>query len=274
MTIFQAFILGIIQGITEFLPVSSTAHLSIVPWLMGWEVDSDLVLIFDVLVQWGTLLAVVVYFRNELILLVRAGINSLRKQSLAVEHARLTWMLVLATIPGAVAGLILKKIVAASLEEPLIIGVFLMGTAFLLFLSDIVGRKARNLEDMSWGDALIIGLAQVVSLFPGASRSGWTLGAGLLRGLDRVSATRFSFLMSIPILLGAGLVELVDLIREPLFLNYLLVVGVGFVGAAIMGFLAIAWFLRYLKHHSLKIFSVYCAVVGLFIIIVQVWRGI
>lgn len=272
MTILQSVLLGILQGATEFLPVSSTAHLAVVPWLLGWSLDPELAFAFDVLVQLGTLLAVILFFWRDVCLLFMAGLKSLRERSLKDPNARIAWLLVLATIPGAIAGLALKEIISSSLQEPIVIGIFLLATAFLLFLA---GRRktTRDLNGMRSWDALWIGLGQVVALFPGASRSGWTMGAGLLRGIERVSATRFAFLMAIPIMLGAGLVEILDLLNTPALIANLDIILIGFICAAITGFLAIAWLFRFLKNHSLDLFAGYCFLAGSAVILIRLVRG-
>jgi undecaprenyl-diphosphatase len=262
MTALQAIVLGIIQGLTEFLPVSSSAHLVLVPWLLGWKFDPAAAFVFDVLVQLGTLLAVIVYFWRDLWQLLLAGVRSLIRRDFSPPQARLAWLTVLATLPAAVAGALLRDLVGEAFARPTAVGGFLLVTAAFLLAADGWSSSARDLSQLGRKDSLFIGLAQAVSLFPGVSRSGMTIGAGLLRGIDRRSAARFSFLMSVPIMLGAGALEGRHLIGMPTVGQLLLPVAAGFAAAAIVGFLAIRWLLGYLAQHSLRPFALYCAVVG------------
>jgi undecaprenyl-diphosphatase len=272
MTILQAAILGIVQGLTEFLPISSTAHLAVIPWVLGWSLDPNTAFAFDVLVQLGTLLAVIVFFWRDLWKLILAAIRSLASRSLADPMARLAWLLAIATIPGVIAGLALKKVIAGTLQEPVWIGFFLVCTGCFLFWASRT-KSRKELNKLTVADAVWIGLGQVVALFPGASRSGWTIGSGLLRGMDRLSATRFAFLMAVPIMLGAGLVESIDVIHNPALLANAMPILVGFITAAIVGFLAIAGFLSFLRSHALNLFAAYCLIAGAAVILLRLVRG-
>lgn len=260
MTILQAIILGIIQGITEFLPVSSSAHLVITPFLLGWQIPEEQIFPFDVLVQIGTLVAVIVYFRRDLwdiILAVLVGIKN--RQPFGESNSRLGWYIVLATIPAAVFGLLVKDLVEQAFNSPRATAFFLFGTALILLVAERAGRRTRDLGKITWLDALWIGIAQALAIFPGISRSGATIAAGMLRNFDRRSAARFSFLIMVPVMLAAGLVSLLDLAAVPDLSSFLPAMIAGFIVSAVIGYLAIHWLLDFLGRRPLYVFSIYCA---------------
>ena len=263
MTVFQALVLGVVQGATEFLPISSSGHLVLVPWLLGWQFDPNASFVFDVLVQWGTLLAVIAYFFKDLVALVRAALLGLaRRRPFADPEARLAWLIVLASVPAAVFGLALKDIVETAFGQPRMVFIFMLVTSGLLAIGEWVGKRRRTTADMRWTDSLWIGFAQVLALFPGVSRSGSTIAGGMTRDLARADSARFAFLMSIPIMIGAGLVALRDLAKAPNVGAQLTSVAVGLVAAAIVGYISIRWLLNYLKTRPLTVFIVYTAAVG------------
>ncbi len=271
MTFIQALILGIIQGLTEFLPISSSAHLVIAPFILGWTFPEQQVLPFDVLVQLGTLLAVIIYFWADLWAIIKAFILGLVKlKPFADPLARQGWLLILASIPAGLAGLLLKKAVDQAFQSVVITGVFLLVTALILTAAEWIGKRRRSLETLNWLDAVIMGVGQALAIFPGISRSGATMSAGLARDLDRTAAARFSFLMSIPIMLAAGAVEIKDVLDIPGLSGMLPMIGVGFIAAAIVGYFSIRWLLRFITTHSLRPFAVYCAGLGLLVIILYV----
>ncbi len=268
MTVFQSFILGIVQGLTEFIPVSSTAHLLIGQRILGIA-SSDAVFSFLVLVQLGTILSLIVYFWKDLWAIIIATLKSIPtlfkgdRSSLPLE-ARLGWYIVIATIPALIFGYLLKSAVESLFRTPLLeAAIRLLITAVVLYFVEWLSKRDRNLDKMNWLDALIIGLAQVIAVFPGASRSGTTIGAGMARGLDRPSAARFAFLMSVPVMLAAGGYQSLDVLKMSGLSAFLPVIAVGLITAAVVGWLAIKWLLSYLGKHSLNIFAAYCGVVGL-----------
>jgi undecaprenyl-diphosphatase len=264
MSLMQSMLLGLVQGLTEFIPVSSTAHLILVPWLLGWEFPTEAEFVFDVLVQWGTLLAVLVYFRRDVAAILLAVIAGLRRRRpLETFEARLGWLVVAATLPAVLIGLVFKDFFEATYASPVGTAAFLLGTAALLFLSERFGRRDRGLTGLGWLDAVVIGFAQAVALLPGISRSGATIAGGLARGLDRPAAARFSFLMSMPALLGAGVLATLDLLAIPNFAAYLPPILAGFVVAAVVGYACIHWLLSYLARHSLYVFAAYCVLASL-----------
>jgi undecaprenyl-diphosphatase len=269
MSIIHSILLGIIQGLTEFIPVSSTAHLLLGQRLLGLESGSDL-FTFTVLVQQGTLLALIVYYWADLWAIGRAWVIDLcygvilrRQPPFKDGQARLGWYLLLGTIPAAVAGLLLKDLVEKLFSSPLIeASIRMLITISLLLAAERFGSRTRKLENLSWVDALWIGAAQVLSVFPGASRSGSTIAGGMLRGLDRPSAARFAFILSIPIMLAAGGYETFDLLRsEHVASSMLPSILTGILTSAVVGYLAIRWLLGYLARRPLYVFAIYCTFV-------------
>lgn len=263
MTIFQAFILGIVQGLTEFLPVSSSGHLVLIPYWLGWQLQADQAFIFDVLVQMGTLVAVFVYFWQDVVGIVRAILVGLwQRKPFDEPYARLGWQVVLATIPAGLGGLLIKDLVEQAFGSTGATGVFLLITAVLLVVAERVGKRTRAMEQLTWGDAFWIGCFQLLAVFPGVSRSGSTIAGGVTRNLERLAAARFSFLMSIPIMLAAGGLSLLDLLKMPGFGAFWPQIVVGFVTSAVVGYLSIRWLLGYLAKRPLYVFAGYVAVVG------------
>jgi undecaprenyl-diphosphatase len=265
MNIFQAIILGIVQGLTEFLPVSSSAHLVLVPFFAGWEFPEQEAFAFNVLVQLGTLLAVIVYFWKDLLKIALDFIAGILKgQPFAEAKSRVGWYLIAATIPAGLAGLTLKKLVEMAFNSPFVTGIFLIVTAILLLIGEFVGKRTQSLQTMTWKDALWIGCFQAVSIFPGISRSGSTISGALIRNFERSEAARFSFLMSIPIMLAAGGLEILDLMNMPSLVvtSALPNIIAGFIAAAVVGYFSIHWLLGFLKKRPMTWFSAYCFAVG------------
>ena len=270
MTLFQSFLLGIIQGLTEFIPVSSTAHLLISQYLLGIPA-SDAMFAFLVLVQLGTILSLIIFFWKDLLSIVMdtlKNLDGLGNFGSLPQNAKLGWYIVIATIPALLAGVLLKHFVEALFKTPLIeASIRLFAAAILLALAEYFGKRTRKLDSMTWLDALIVGLMQVIAVFPGASRSGTTISGGMFRGFDRPSAARFAFLMSVPVMLAAGAYESLGLLKLPNLGQFLPVLAVGFVTAAIVGWFAIKWLINYLSKNSLYVFAAYCAVMGALVIV-------
>lgn len=259
MTFFQSFLLGIIQGLTEFVPVSSTAHLLIGQDLFGIPAD-DAMFSFLVIVQLGTLVSLVAFYWRDLISIARAIIN-FRQTS---PERDLGTYIIVATIPALLAGYFLKNVVETLFKSPLHqAAIRLFAAAVLLTLAEWLTRKNRQLDSMTWLDALIVGVLQIISLFPGASRSGTTISGGMFRGFDRPSAARFAFLMSVPVMLAAGGYQMLDVLKMPNLGQFLPLLAIGFITAAITGWFAIKWLIAYLSKGSLYVFAGYCAIVGL-----------
>lgn len=270
MSFFQSLILGIIQGLTEFLPVSSSAHLVLVPYILDWDIPESQVFPFDVLVQIGTLLAVIFYFRKDLWSVITGFVRALvRKKPFETNEARLGWYLIIATIPAGLAGVLLKDRVEAAFNNPRLTAIFLFVTALFLLASEFFGRRNRKLEQMTWLDALIAGIFQAFSIFPGISRSGSTITGGMLRHMERPAAARFAFLMAIPVMLAAGIFSIPDLLDVPNLSTFLPVLSVGFLTAALVGYFSIHWLLAFLNKRSLVYFAAYCVLLASAVLIIS-----
>jgi undecaprenyl-diphosphatase len=271
MSLIHAIIMALVQALTEFLPVSSTAHLILFPWLFHWQ---DPGLAFDVALHAGTLVALVLYFFRDWLTLLLCGVGMKYPASAPAEevaqHRRMFWYMVLGTIPAAVAGVLFHHQIEETLRQPKIVGVSLVVVALLMWWADSRKDLSRKLEGSNLTDAAAIGVAQATALWPGVSRSGITITAGLFRGLTREAATRFSFLLSMPAILGAVVMELPKLIKMhkaggldlPLST---LVISIAVSGIA--GYFVIAFFLRYLQTRTLKVFVVYRLVFGIIVLL-------
>jgi len=269
MNLVQAIVLGLVQGATEFIPISSSGHLVLVPWWFSWPNPG---LAFDTVLHLGTLLAVLAVFWPDLISLAQGAWRSLTKGEFGAPEGRTAWWIALGTVPAALMGLLWEEQFEALFGSPLHVAVLLLVTAGWLVLAERVGRKQRGVEQMAWHESLWIGIAQGCAIAPGISRSGATIGAGLLLGLERAAATRFSFLLSTPIILGAGLLQIIDLLRLQTLEAQLLPLAAGFVAAFVSGYACIRFLLNYVKQRSLTAFAAYCAVVGLGSIVLWLLR--
>jgi undecaprenyl-diphosphatase len=264
MTIIQAIILGIVQGITEFLPISSSGHLVILPYFLNWQLPAKEAFIFDVLVQIGTLVAVIFYFRKDLTAIILDFFKQLlAKTPFATHAARLGWLLILATIPAGLAGVIFADVIEAAFSSPLIAGIGLLVTAVLMILAEKISQNIGDTQDITLITALSMGLMQVLAMFPGVSRSGSTISGGMYRHLRREAAGKFSFLMSIPIMLAAGGLSTYQMVTEvPNLGEFIPIMAVGFFTAMVVGYIAIRWLLKFLVRNSLIYFSIYCMFLG------------
>ena len=267
MTPFQAVVLGIIQGLSEFLPISSSAHLALAPWLLGWE---DPGLAFDVALHFGTLLAVLWYFRSEWAALVRAAFGILTSGRIETPEKRRVVYLILATIPGAIGGYLLQEQAATSFRSPQLIGITVIVVGIVLWLVDKFVDQRRVLGEMRWIDALLIGLSQAIALIPGVSRSGATMTTSRGLRFDRESAAEFSFLMSMPIIVAAIVMEGPKALAESGLTNEIMS---GVAASAISGWLAISILMRYVSRHSYGIFAFYRVVFGIGVLAVLYARG-
>lgn len=255
MTVFQALVMGIIQGLGEFLPISSSAHLVLAPWAFGW---SDPGLSFDVALHMGTLFAVVAFFWRDWLELINEAVIKRRR----TQKASLFWYLVIATIPGGLAGYILEEQAETVFRNPLLIAIMLIIMGLILYLVDRRALKRKNMNGISLSDSLLIGLSQAFAIIPGVSRSGVTMTAGRALGLTRETAARFSFLLSTPIIFGAGVMKLKDI--APGDINIAFITGVA--SSAVVGFLSIGFLLRYLSERSFALFVWYRFLIGLAVI--------
>lgn len=259
MSIIEAILLGVIQGATEFLPISSSGHLVIVPALLAMP-PADLTLIG--VLHLGSLLAVIVYFRRDLGAITAGVWRGLRQRApLANPEARLGWLILAGSVPAAALGLSLESFFEEVFGAPRAAAFFLLITAVLLVIGERLLDGRKTPAQMRWADALIIGSFQAFALLPGISRSGSTIVGGLVRGLDRPAATRFSFLLGVPAILGAGLLSLLDILTEEAAFAPSVYLA-GFAAAAVTGYLCIYFLLRWVRSHTLYPFAVYCALVG------------
>jgi undecaprenyl-diphosphatase len=264
MSIFQAIILGITQGLTEFAPISSSGHLILVPWLFGWSIveDAEFNKTFDVALHLGTLVGAVLYFRRDLWRYLIAWLGSIARRSIRTEDERLAWALVIGTIPGAIVGAVFEDVIQDRLGAPALIAVMLAVFGVVLYLVDKRAPVRRSFDTLSTRDGLVLGVAQALALQPGVSRSGVTITVGRLMGIDRESAARFSFLLSIPIIAGAGLYKSIDVVQTGLPPGTAPAFFWGMVSSAVSGFVVIAFLLSYLRRKDFFIFMVYRIVVA------------
>lgn len=272
--IFKAVVLGLVQGLTEFIPISSSAHLVVVPWLLGWEQPS---LLFDTVLHWGTLLSILLVFWREFLTITVASLRSIGQRSLADPNARLGWFIVVGTIPAAGLGFLFEDFFEELFHSPMAAAGFLIVTALLLIGSEqVVLRKhqVRDLKQVTLLDSIVVGLAQALALAPGISRSGSTIAAGLARGIRRDDAARFSFFLGTPAFLGAGLLQVVKAAGEgsDTLASQAPELFIGLVVSAVSGYVAIRFLLTYLRTNTLYPFAVYCLVVGpLILLLTQLW---
>ena len=266
MDLFQSIILGLLQGLTEFLPISSSGHLLIVPALLGWE---DPGAAFTAVIQLGTEAAVLIYFRHDLWRIFTTWIRSLRQPELRQDvNARMGWYLIAATIPISILGLAFSDQIETAARNLYLVGAMLIVFGIILGVADNYGSRKRDVGDLSFRDGVLIGFAQSLALIPGVSRSGATISAGLFLGLNRAAAARFSFLLAIPAVVLSGFYELTKILsgEEAVGVPFINVVVATLV-AFVVGYAVIAWFLRYLTNNSFALFVGYRLIVGTGVII-------
>lgn len=265
MSVLHAIILGIVQGLSEFLPISSSGHLILVPELFGWTeltTNPSLNKTFDVALHIGTLAAAVWYFRHDVWRYLLAALQTVKVRKVTTTDERMAWLLLLSAVPGAIVGALFGSTIEEHLGDPILIGVMLIVFGFVLLLVDRLGGE-RPSDDLRRRDALIMGIAQAISLQPGVSRSGVTMTAGRWLRFDRAAAARLSFLMAIPITAGAGVYKGLEVVRDGGIPSGFVAPFIwGTIASAVSGFIAIAWLLRYLRANSFLPFVIYRFVVG------------
>jgi len=264
MVLLQGVVLGLVQGATEFIPVSSSGHLVLVPWALGWEPPG---LLFDIMVHWGTLAALVAIFWRDLWDVAVACVRGFGSRDFGSPDARLGWYLILGTIPGVVLGVLFEDFFESLFSSPGAVAGLLLVTGTFLALAEWRGEGPRGIREMRVPDALWVGLAQAAAIAPGISRSGATIAAGMARGLRRAAAARFSFLLSIPIIFGAGVLQIARLPGVSDAAAQLPLMAAGFVSAALSGYFVVQFLLRYLQKHPLYPFAIYCWAVGLTVLV-------
>ncbi len=266
MELWHSILLGLVQGLGEFLPISSSAHLIITPWLFKFE---DPGLTFDVALHFGTLLAILFYFWKDWLVLFKAAFTSLgKKRAQYTANEKLFWYIIFATIPAAILGKALEKYAEDLFREPLLIALTMSMMGILLLVVDSVSKKRKNTEQITFTDALLIGMSQALALIPGVSRSGITITSGLARGLNRQTAARFSFLLATPITAGACLLK-----AKPFFQSGINVESlVGIAVSAIVGFLCIKYMMAYVQKYSYRVFVVYRFAFSIMVLLVYFLR--
>jgi undecaprenyl-diphosphatase len=266
MPLLQVIVLALVQGLTEFLPISSTAHLYLTSWLFGWQVEG---LDFDIALHIGTLLAVLLYFARDWMQIIAQGFGIRMKGDDELKHNHmLLWLLVIGTIPVGIAGLVFNKEAETTWRNPFVIGGMLIAVGILMYFAENVGRKQRDLSAIDLSDAATIGVAQALAVVPGTSRSGITISAGLFRNMTRESAARFSFLLSTPAIGAAAAKALYDMHKKGPGLHAVLNTDflVGVAVSALTGCLVISWFLHYLRRGGLRPFVYYRIVFGIIVL--------
>ena len=266
MTVFQAIVMGVIQGLSEFLPISSSAHLALTPWLLGWPAPG---LAFDVALHLGTLIALVWFFWQEWITLAKAFFSILRKRKIETESERRVAFVVVATIPGAIAGYLLQDYAKTIFRTPALTGAMLILMGVVLWLVDRSAKQERGITTMTWRDAILVGLAQMFAIVPGVSRSGSTITAGRAVGMTREAAAVFSFLLSLPIITAAVVFEG----RHAIANGITMPIVAGVIASAISGWLAISVLLKFISRNSYGVFALYRLIVGAGVLAVAFYRG-
>ena len=266
MNLLQAVILGVVEGLTEFIPVSSTGHLTVTEKLLGLKVNDDSVTGFTAVIQFGAILAVLLFFRREIVAMVRCGIGGLFSATIRAENPqqfRYAWYVVAGSLPIGVAGLVGKSLIEGPLRNLWVVAVALIAWSAAMVYGERVATQQRTEADLTFRDVMIVGSMQCLALIPGVSRSGATISVGLVRGLDRVSATRLSFFLSIPALTAAGLFTLSDALTGSVGVLPTLV---GTVVSFVVAYASIAWLLRFVAHHPITYFVLYRVLAGVVII--------
>ena len=254
MSIFQSIVLGIVQGLTELLPISSSAHLFFIPEILNWSIPDS----FDVALHFGTLLAIGIFFFWDWINLIKAGFNQVVKKE-KTKEGRMFWYLVIATIPGGILGLLFDKFLEDYLKNLSIVAIALIVMGIILYIADKKCKSTTKYENMTFKQTFLIGLSQAMAFIPGVSRSGVTMTVGRILGVDRESTARYSFMLSAPIVLGATLYKFKDFVFDLPFV-------IGVITSFIVGLLVIKFLLNYLKKGSFKVFAIYRVIVGLLIL--------
>ncbi|MFN7996236.1 MAG: undecaprenyl-diphosphatase UppP [Bryobacteraceae bacterium] len=271
MPLYQVVVLAIVQGLTEFLPISSTAHLYLTSWLLGWKAES---LTFDIALHIGTLLAVLIYFFRDWLQIIANGLGMTYGRDEELERNRgLLWLLMLGSIPVGVAGVLFNKQAEGAWRNPMVMGTMLVVIGLLMALAERTGRKTRDVAGINFVDASVIGVAQALAVVPGTSRSGITITAGLFRNINREAAARFSFLLSTPAIAAAAAKATYDLVKHKAFepgMETAFLVGIAV--SAVTGLVVIAWFLRYLRHRSLWLFVFYRIIFGIIVLALAFFR--
>jgi len=265
MPLIQVIVLGVVQGLTEFLPISSTAHLYLTSWLLGWQTEA---LSYDIMLHIGTLLAILLYFYKDWVQIIGQGFGVRIGNDEELKHNHmLLWLMAIATVPVGVFGFLFNKQAEGEWRTPYVMGAMLIAVGVLMWVAENAGRRQRDLSSVNLQDALAIGAAQALAIVPGTSRSGITISAGLFRNLDRQAAARFSFLLSAPAIGGAAVKTLWDMHKHhELHVVMTTSFAVGVLASAVTGMAVIAWFLHYLRRSTLRPFVYYRIIFGIIVL--------
>lgn len=261
MSFLEAVVLGVVQGLGEFLPISSSAHLVLTPWVFGWEYHG---IAFDVALHIGTLVAVLSFFWQDWLIMARDGLLNRR-----TTDGRMFWYLAAATVPGAAFGYLFEEQIATVFRNPMLIGIMLVVMGVVLYLADKLSPAVKTINHVGWRESILIGISQAFAMIPGVSRSGITMTAGRLLGLDRESSARFSFLLSTPIIVGAGVYQFKELTPADFTLPFF----TGMLVSALVGYMAIKFLLRFLVNNSFSIFVIYRFIIGAGVVWLALARG-
>ena len=270
MTWYQAALLGLLQGTTEFIPVSSSGHLVLVPWLAGWASPG---LAFTVMAHTGTALGVLLYFWRDWLAMIKSTWIHITSRETSNPAYKLLVLLILGNIPAAALGVAAHRFFEQTFEQPLFAALMLLVTAGLLVLGERIGKLTRVVSDMIWLDSILIGLMQAIAILPDISRSGATIAGGRMRHLKRDDAARFSFLLATPVIIGAGIFQIFELMQTGIHSVDIEVLVIGFVVAFASTYFVIKWLLSYLRNQSTRVFSIYCFVLSVLCLVVFVARG-
>lgn len=269
MTIIQGIILGIVQGLTELLPISSSAHLALIPWIFNWSIPES----FDVALHFGTLLAIGIFFFKDWLKLIAGGYNQVVKKEKTPE-GRMFWYIVIATIPGGIIGFVLDHFMQGILSKPIIIAIALIAMGIVLYLVDKNCKSKTEYKDMTFKQTFLIGISQCLAFIPGVSRSGITMTTGRALGVKRESAAKYTFMLSAPIVLAATIFKLKDFIEYFAVANTVGIIAfiMGVIFSFIVGLLVIKFLLEYLRKGSFKIFAIYRVIIGIIVIAIYLVR--
>lgn len=263
MSLVEAVVLGVVQGLTEFLPISSTAHLRVVPTVLGW---GDPGAAYSAVIQLGSVLAVLTYFRNDISRIALGAFKAIKEKNYSDQDFRIAGAIAVGTLPICILGLLLKKVIEGPLRSMMVIGVASIVMGCLLLLAEKMAKHVRGIETISGKDGFLVGLGQAMALIPGCSRSGSTLTVAMFLNLKREDAARFSFLLGIPALILSGLLELKELVSAGMSDTAMVDLGVGLVVSTAVSYAAIAWFIKYLRNHSTLVFVAYRIIFGIAVI--------
>lgn len=269
MSLFHSIILGLVQGLTEFLPISSSGHLVIIPWLFGWEEHP---FIFDIMLHLATFCAIIIYFRREWINILREGFLSIHEKTLkGPNQGKLFWCIIIASIPGVIFATLAEKRIEDYFRNPVLVAIMLGIFGLVLYIAELFGKRNKSLAEITWQISLLIGLSQMLAIIPGVSRSGITISTAMMLGMNRDSSARFSFLLSAPIILAAACYSISGLAEIDVFPSWQILLA-GFAVSFLSSILAIHFLLKYVRKRPFTIFAIYRLVASVAILTIIFWK--